>query len=86
MTPGPILGHEAVGTVTDTGPGVGSVKQGDHVWLSCVSACGRCRYCRERQYGQRIRRAYALVQQPGGVAPLSGIVLPCRCSRPQTRC
>jgi alcohol dehydrogenase len=54
MTPGRILGHEAVGTVTETGPGVRSVKQGDHVLLSCISACGRCRYCRERQYGQCI--------------------------------
>ncbi len=52
MTPGRILGHEAVGTVTEIGPGVRSVKQGDHVLLSCISASGRCRYCRERQYSQ----------------------------------
>ena len=51
MTPGRILGHEAVGTVTEIGPGVRSVKQGDHVLLSCISACGRCRFCRERRYG-----------------------------------
>jgi alcohol dehydrogenase len=54
MTPGRILGHEAVGTVTETGPGVRSVKQGDHVLLSCISAGGRCRYCRERRHGQCI--------------------------------
>jgi threonine dehydrogenase-like Zn-dependent dehydrogenase len=24
------------------------------VLLSCISACGRCCYCRERQYGQCI--------------------------------
>ena len=52
VTPGRILGHEAVGTVVETGPGVRSVKPGDHVLLSCISACGRCRYCRERQYSQ----------------------------------
>jgi alcohol dehydrogenase len=51
MTPGRILGHEAVGTVTEIGPGVRSVKRGDHVLLSCISACGRCRFCRERRYG-----------------------------------
>jgi alcohol dehydrogenase len=46
MTPGRILGHEAVGTVTEIGPGVRSVKRGDHVLLSCISACGRCRFAR----------------------------------------
>jgi alcohol dehydrogenase len=51
MTPGRILGHEAVGTVAETGPGVRTIKQGDHVLLSCISACGRCRFCRERRYG-----------------------------------
>jgi len=52
VTPGRILGHEAVGTVVETGPGVRSVKPGDHLLLSCISACGRCRYCREGQYSQ----------------------------------
>ena len=52
VTPGRVLGHEAVGTVVETGPGVRSVKPGDHVLLSCISACGRCRYCRERRYSQ----------------------------------
>jgi alcohol dehydrogenase len=51
MTPGRILGHEAVGTVMETGPGVRTVKQGDRVLLSCISACGRCRFCREGRYG-----------------------------------
>jgi alcohol dehydrogenase len=51
MTPGRILGHEAVGTVLETGPGVRTVKQGDRVLLSCISACGRCRFCREGRYG-----------------------------------
>ena len=29
-----------------------NVRPGDRVLVSCVSACGRCRYCREGQYGQ----------------------------------
>jgi alcohol dehydrogenase len=52
MTPGRILGHEAVGTVTETGMAARSLKEGDRVLLSCVSACGRCRYCRVGQFGQ----------------------------------
>ena len=49
---GRILGHEAVGTVTEVGPGVKNVAPGDRVLVSCITACGRCRYCREGRYGQ----------------------------------
>ncbi|MCW2714806.1 MAG: Threonine dehydrogenase and related Zn-dependent dehydrogenase [Frankiales bacterium] len=52
VTEGRILGHEAVGTIVDVGAAVSSVKAGDRVLVSCVSACGRCRYCREGHYGQ----------------------------------
>jgi len=51
-TPGTILGHEAVGTVQELGAGVSTLSVGDRVLLSCVSACGRCRYCKEGRYGQ----------------------------------
>ena len=51
-TPGTILGHEAVGTVQEVGAGVSTVGVGDRVLLSCVSSCGRCRYCKEGRYGQ----------------------------------
>jgi alcohol dehydrogenase len=49
---GRILGHEAVGTVESVGAGVKNVKPGDRVLVSCVSACGACRFCREGRYGQ----------------------------------
>ena len=49
---GRILGHEAVGTVEAVGTAVTSIRPGDRVLVSCVSSCGRCRYCREGQYGQ----------------------------------
>ena len=49
---GRVLGHEAVGTVVATGSAVTSVSPGDRVLASCISACGRCRYCREASYGQ----------------------------------
>ena len=51
-TPGRILGHEAVGTIEEVGMSVRTVKPGDRVLLSCISACGRCRYCRLGQFGQ----------------------------------
>jgi alcohol dehydrogenase len=31
---------------------VRTVAVGDRVLLSCITACGRCRYCREARYGQ----------------------------------
>ncbi len=52
VTPGTILGHEAVGTVQEVGAGVSTVAPGDRVLISCISACGRCRFCREGRYGQ----------------------------------
>ena len=52
VTSGRILGHEAVGTVVETGRGVGSIHIGDRVLVSCITSCGRCRFCREGRYGQ----------------------------------
>ncbi|MEV6246766.1 alcohol dehydrogenase catalytic domain-containing protein [Streptomyces sp. NPDC051742] len=52
VTPGRVLGHEAVGTVVETGGDVRTVRPGDRVLVSCISACGRCRFCRENRYGQ----------------------------------
>jgi alcohol dehydrogenase len=49
---GTILGHEAVGIVVETGSAVSTIAKGDRVLVSCISACGRCRYCKEARYGQ----------------------------------
>jgi S-(hydroxymethyl)glutathione dehydrogenase / alcohol dehydrogenase len=40
-----VLGHEGAGVVTRTGPGVDDLAPGDHVVLSWVPQCGRCRQC-----------------------------------------
>ncbi|MFF4986048.1 alcohol dehydrogenase catalytic domain-containing protein [Streptosporangium saharense] len=55
VKPGRILGHEAVGTVTETGGAVTELAVGDRVLASCISACGRCPYCRRGRYGQCLR-------------------------------
>jgi len=52
VTDGRILGHEAVGTVEAIGSGVKTVQAGDRVLVSCISACGTCRFCREGHAGQ----------------------------------
>jgi len=48
VAPGRILGHEGIGVVEDIGAGVGRFKQGDRVLISCITACGKCEYCRRR--------------------------------------
>jgi alcohol dehydrogenase len=45
VTDGRILGHEAVGTVTEVGSAVGSFKVGDRVLVPAITKCGRCDYC-----------------------------------------
>ncbi len=50
--PGTILGHEAVGTIVETGSAVTAFQIGDRVLISCVSACGRCSFCKVGRYGQ----------------------------------
>ncbi|MER3452365.1 MAG: alcohol dehydrogenase, partial [Acidimicrobiia bacterium] len=40
-----VLGHEGAGAVIECGPGVTSVAPGDHVVLSWVAPCRRCRWC-----------------------------------------
>jgi S-(hydroxymethyl)glutathione dehydrogenase/alcohol dehydrogenase len=40
-----ILGHEGAGVVVETGPGVTSVKKGDHVIPLYTPECRQCEYC-----------------------------------------
>jgi alcohol dehydrogenase len=51
VQPGTILGHEAVGTIVEKGSAVGTLEEGDRVLVSCITSCGRCRFCREARYG-----------------------------------
>jgi alcohol dehydrogenase len=48
--PGRILGHEGVGIVDAVGTAVTAFKPGDRVLISCISACGKCAYCRKLMY------------------------------------
>lgn len=44
--PGTILGHEGVGVVDAVGASVTAFKVGDKVLISCITACGRCEFCK----------------------------------------
>ncbi len=48
--PGRILGHEGVGIVETAGSAVSMFKAGDRVLISCISACGKCEYCRKQMF------------------------------------
>jgi alcohol dehydrogenase len=48
--PGRILGHEGVGIIDSVGAGVTAFHPGDRVLISCISACGKCEYCRRSMY------------------------------------
>ncbi len=61
-----ILGHEGAGIVVDVGPGVTSVKKGDHVIPLYTPECRECEYCLNPKTNlcQKIR-----VTQGQGVMP-----------------
>jgi alcohol dehydrogenase len=50
VTAGRILGHEGVGTITEVGSSVGSLKIGDRVIISCIKSCGHCTNCKTGLY------------------------------------
>lgn len=50
VQPGRILGHEGVGTITEVGDAVTTLAVGDRVILACISACGKCGFCKRGIY------------------------------------
>jgi len=46
VTAGRILGHEGTGIIEEIGTGVSRFHKGDRVLISCITACGKCEYCR----------------------------------------
>ncbi|KTT25585.1 alcohol dehydrogenase [Pseudomonas oryzihabitans] len=47
---GDIFGHEFMGIVEETGPGVTAVQKGDRVVIPFVIACGSCFFCNQDLY------------------------------------
>jgi S-(hydroxymethyl)glutathione dehydrogenase/alcohol dehydrogenase len=45
LPPPLILGHEAAGEVVEAGEGVTGIAVGDHVVISFIYMCGKCRFC-----------------------------------------
>src|SRR5690349_10772545 len=65
-----ILGHEGAGIVVDIGPGVTSVKKGDHVIPLYTPECRQCEYCLSRKTNlcQKIRATQGQGLMPDGTS------------------
>src|SRR5689334_13928173 len=68
-----ILGHEGAGLVLETGPGVTSVKAGDHVIPLYTPECRTCKFCLSRKTNlcQRIRATQGKGLMPDGTSRFS---------------
>ena len=60
VTEGRIIGHEGVGMIEEIGAAVSSFKKGDHVLISCITACGKCEYCRKAMYSHCVKGGWIL--------------------------
>ncbi len=68
-----ILGHEGAGVVVETGPGVTSLKPGDHVIPLYTPECRECEYCLNPKTNlcQAIRNTQGIGLMPDGTSRLS---------------
>ena len=68
-----ILGHEGAGVVVDVGPGVKSVKKGDHVIPLYTPECRQCKFCLSRKTNlcQAIRATQGRGLMPDGTSRFS---------------
>jgi alcohol dehydrogenase len=64
--PGRILGHEGVGVIDSVGAAVTAFQPGDRVLISCVSACGKCEYCRQGMFSHCLTGGWILGNQIDG--------------------
>jgi len=68
-----ILGHEGAGVVVDVGPGVTSLKKGDHVIPLYTPECRQCEYCLSQKTNlcQAIRATQGQGVMPDGTSRFS---------------
>ena len=64
--PGRILGHEGVGIIDSVGEAVTAFRPGDRVLISCISSCGKCKYCRRGMYSHCTTGGWILGNQVDG--------------------
>lgn len=60
VTDGRIIGHEGVGIIDEVGTAVTNFKKGDHVLISCITACGKCEFCKKAMYSHCVAGGWIL--------------------------
>ncbi|PYY47405.1 glutathione-dependent formaldehyde dehydrogenase [Curtobacterium sp. MCLR17_043] len=80
MVEGTILGHEAVGVVTEVGDAVRGFSPGDRVVINSTVSCGACRYCRmgktaqcDRSNSNGPQAGTAFFGGPASTGPVDGM-------------
>jgi (R,R)-butanediol dehydrogenase/meso-butanediol dehydrogenase/diacetyl reductase len=63
-----ILGHEFSGTITEVGPGVDDLREGDRVTVEPIYRCGACRPCRSGHYNLCNSIGFHGLMADGGMA------------------
>jgi len=68
-----VLGHEGGGIVEQVGPGVTTLKKGDHVIPLYIPECGECKFCKSGKTNlcQKIRETQGKGLMPDGTSRLS---------------
>lgn len=63
---GRILGHEGIGVIEEVGKNVIDFHKGDKVLISCITACGRCSFCRKGMFSHCRNGGWILGNQIDG--------------------
>src|SRR4028119_9671 len=68
-----VLGHEGAGVVVEVGPGVKSLKKGDHVIPLYTPECRQCKFCLSQKTNlcQAIRATQGQGRMPDGTSRFS---------------
>ncbi|MCS6284327.1 MAG: zinc-dependent alcohol dehydrogenase family protein [Nitrospira sp.] len=76
-----IPGHQVVGTVTQVGPGVADVREGDRVGIAWLQGtCGICEFCKSGRENLCLKARFTGYQVDGGYAEYA--VVPARFAYP----
>ena len=60
VAPGRVLGHEGIGIIDSVGSAVANFKAGDKALIACITADGKCPYCKIGMYSHCVNGGWIL--------------------------